>query len=85
MTTTTITTTDLADEMAERHDITRQAARDAVDTYVGQIVSLDGEDATIASTEDLRNGSGRVIGHTVTLTAETADFVRGCFAADYKG
>lgn len=37
MTETTITVRDLADEMAEKHDITVQAARQGVETYLGQI------------------------------------------------
>lgn len=40
--TATITTRDLADELADRHDITTAAAREGVDTYLGQINELDG-------------------------------------------
>jgi len=37
----TIDTTDLADELADRFDITRAAAREGVDTYLGQINDID--------------------------------------------
>ena len=37
-----ITTRDLVDELAEKHDITMQAAREGVDTYLGQINEIDG-------------------------------------------
>ena len=40
--TATITTRDLAAELAETHDITREAAREGVDTYLGQINDIDG-------------------------------------------
>lgn len=80
MTGTEITTSDLADEMATRYDLTVSAAQDAVTTYVQQIVELDGEDATIVSREDYRNGHGQ----WVTLTADAADAVREAFAAEYQ-
>lgn len=83
MTETTITVRDLADEMAEKHDITVQAAREGVDTYVGQLVEIDGEEATIAESREVRNGSGRVVGQEITLTADAAEAIRASFAAYY--
>lgn len=47
MTTTTITAQDLAAEMAETYDITTTAAREAVDTLLGQIWSIDGTDGDV--------------------------------------
>ena len=41
MTETRITTNELANEMAEKHDITLDAARQGVDTYLGQINEID--------------------------------------------
>jgi hypothetical protein len=37
-----IDTTDLADELADRFDLTRAAAREGVDVYLGQINDIDG-------------------------------------------
>lgn len=51
---TTITARDLADEMADRYDITVQAAREAIDTYLGQVWAIDGTegDTDAISAED---------------------------------
>lgn len=47
MTTTTITAQDLAAEMAEKYDITIEAAREDVIVLLGQIWSIDGTDDDI--------------------------------------
>ena len=50
--TTTITTNELANEMADRFDITLDAARQGVDTYLGQINDIDGTDWNTEMDED---------------------------------
>lgn len=80
---TTITTTDLAADLAEQYDIADAAARDGVDVYLGQLIDIDGEQAAIAARDEVRNGSGRLIGESITLTGSAAAAIRESFAAYY--
>lgn len=70
----TITVRDLAREL----DVSERV----IETYVDQLIDIDGSDAVVASTEDLTNASGRVIGTEVHLTADGAQDVRTALAAD---
>lgn len=52
-----------------------------INTYAGQIAAIDGDDATFVATEEVRNGSGRVIGTEMTLSAAAETFIRETIAA----
>lgn len=71
MNTTTIR--DLADEL--------NVTTDSVETYVDQLINIDGHDAVIDHTEDVTNASGRVIGQRAHLTDDAATFLRDMHAA----
>lgn len=64
----TITIRDLATELTQDEQ--------TIQTYVDQLIDIDGDDATIERTEDLTNSSGRIIGTEVYLTGAAADAVR---------
>lgn len=71
---------DLLDEVEEHFD-TRQAAHDAIQTYLGQIIDIDGEDTVVVDRKPLTNASGREIGETLLVTPETADTIRDAIIA----
>lgn len=71
---------DLLDEVEDAFD-TRQAAHDAIQTYLGQIIDIDGEDEVVLDRKPLKNGSGRVIGETLWVTEETANAIRDAIHA----
>ena len=56
-------------------------SREDVETLVGQLVGIDGEDAVIAKTEPVTNGSGREVDHDVHLTADAEATIREQFTA----
>ena len=57
------------------HDLTEAEAE-----YLGQILTIDGEDAVIISREDIRNGSGRVCGEHLTITDDAWECIQSAIA-----
>lgn len=71
---------DLLNEVEDHFD-NRQAAHDAIQTYLGQIIDIDGEDTVVVDRKPLTNASGRTIGETLWVTEEAADTIRDAIAA----
>lgn len=66
---------DIEDQFTSRHQ-----AHEAVQTFLGQIIEIDGDDVVI-SRRDMTNASGRVIGEWLTVSSETAQAIRDAIAA----
>ncbi|PWV44578.1 hypothetical protein [Nocardiopsis sp. L17-MgMaSL7] len=65
----------LLDEIEDRFP-SRQEAHDAIQTYLGQIIEIDGEEEVVLERKPLKNASGRVIGETLWVTKDAAETIR---------
>lgn len=72
---------DLLDEVEDHFD-TRAAAHEAIQTYLSQVIDIDGEDTVVVDRKPLKNASGRTIGETLWVTEEAADTIRDAIFAD---
>ena len=68
-----ITIRDLAEDIAQAHDITEQAARASVEVYAEQLVDLGGREAVWTTGGDLTHDAADSIRAAVAAHQETSD------------
>ncbi|WP_017602305.1 hypothetical protein [Nocardiopsis lucentensis] len=77
---TVVANYDLLNEVEDQFD-SRQAAHEAIQAYLSQVIDIDGEDEVIVDRKPLKNASGRIIGETLWVTPEAADAIRDAIMA----
>ena len=76
---TQVTNYDLLCEVEDQFS-SRQEAHEAVQTFLGQIIEVDGDDVVL-SRREMTNGSGRAIGKWLTVSKKTAQEIRDAIDA----